>query len=204
MRMPVGSYIDTYSTRMSPYNQRFLFVTSPEDFEEILVELDRRGKTDRWAKFKGRFSRAGGLCCGTGQGLTLVCANFDQKLTFNFMMSQKFIYVMCHEIQHCLLNTAKRVGYNPMNEHEPHTYMTNWMMECLFGFMRDYHYVVFTHVNAVHNLQLHKLHRTQAIDALSLVPPHHVRDALAREARALINNEVKVTYAGARSVTYFE
>lgn len=205
MKMSVGAYIDRYITRMAPYNSRFLFVTSVADYEEILVELDRRTKSNRWSKYKGRFSPEGGLCVSVGGGLTLICASYLPNLTYNCMMSHKFLYVMSHEIQHCLLHLAKRVGFNPLNENEPHTYMTNWMLERLFSFMQDYHQVVFSPVPVNDNVNMSRLRKAGAIDALNLVPATHVRDALAREARALINNDVKVSPFGtARSVTYFE
>lgn len=205
MKMPVGAYIDTYTTRIAPYNQKFLFVTSVSDYEEILVELDRRGKGNRWAKFKGRFSPNGGLCVSVGGGLILICANYHPNVYYNFIVSNKFLYVMGHEIQHCLLNTAKRVGYNPLNENEPHTYMTNWMMEQLFAFMRSYHQVVYTPVPVDHNLSMFHLRAAGAVPALGAVPPANVRDALAREARAIAGDTVTIMPFGtARSTTYFE
>jgi len=205
MKMPVGVYIDRYTRRLAPYNQSFLFVTSTGDFEEILVELDRRGKTDRWSKYKGRFKIEGGLCLSVGGGLTLVCTTYNPDVSYNYMADQKFLYVMSHEIQHCLLHLAKRIGFNPVNENEPHTYMTNWVLEQLFEYMYDYHQVVFTSVKADHNLCMFRLRQQGALPALGLLPPTHVKDALAREARALVNNDVKILpFGNAQSVTYFD
>lgn len=205
MKMPVADYVDRYTRRMTPYNQSFMFVTSPADFDEILVELDRRHKTDRWSKYKGRFMKQGGLCLSVNTGLTLICATYHPDASYNYMVDHKFLYVMSHEIQHCLLHLAKRVGFNPLNENEPHTYMTNWMMEQLFSYMRDYHQVVFTSVHHQHNFNMFKLRQAGALPALGLLPATHVKDALAREARALVNNDVKILpFGNAQSVTYFE
>jgi len=205
MKMPVGLYVDRYTRRLAPYNQSFLFVTSTSDFDEILVELDRRGKTDRWSKYKGRFRKEGGLCLSVGGGLTLICGTYHPDVSYNYMMDHKFLYVMSHEIQHCLLNLAKRIGFNPINENEPHTYMTNWVMEQLFAYMRDYHQVVFTSVKTDHNRLMFHIRQSGALPALDLVPAGHIRDALAREARAMVNNEVTILpFGNAQSVTYFD
>lgn len=205
MKMPVGAYIDHYTKRMTPYNHRFLFVTSVQDYEEIIAELDRRSKVNAWSKFKGRYKSQGGLCVTAGGGLTLTCATYQPEFSYNFMMAHKFLFVMSHEIQHCLLHLAKRVGFNPLNENEPHTYMTNWMLECLFSFMHEYHGVVFSPVPVHQNINLLRLRNADAMDSLGLIPATHVKDTLAREARSLVNNNVMITPFGtAKSITYFE
>jgi hypothetical protein len=200
-------YVDTYMTRLSPYPRRFIFASSVEDFDEVVTELARRnnekGKPNKWLDFKGKFRGAG--ICATGGNTCVLGVRFDPKNMFSPTHVTQLIGTISHEIQYMLLHTCTAIGYNPMREHEPYTYITKWVLERFMDFMRSYHGLVITASHGVNTSVIRDIHAHNIMPLLHGMEPANIRDALARESRALLGNQVRIVYTGGmQSTTYFE
>lgn len=207
MKMPVRQYVDKFLVRLSPYPRQFIFVTSAADFDEVVAELGRRqtedGVSNKWLTYKGQFRGAG--ICASGNGICVLAARYDPNRQFDVNQTVSLIGTMQHEIQHMLLHTCTQIGYNPMREHEPFTYLTKWVFEMFIGFMHHYHNVRFTNVPSSTGQSLGRLYEGNVLAALNTLPVDNARDSLAREFRAILGNSVRITDMGnSTSITYFE
>ncbi|ANH52331.1 hypothetical protein FDH97_gp231 [Erwinia phage vB_EamM_Deimos-Minion] len=207
MKMPVSQYVDKFLLRLFPYPRQFIFVTSVADFDAVVTELARRqtaaGISNKWLSHRGHFKGNG--ICASGNQICVLGALYDTGTQLSPANIAGTIGTMQHEIQHMLLHTCAQIGYNPMREHEPFTYLTKWVFELFLAFMRNYHGVMITDVQRQDTGMLSRLQKGGAFELLHALPVENVRDSLARESRALLNNAVVVSPIGAsRSTTYFE
>ncbi len=207
MKIPVGTYVSLYTTDLNPYPHKFIFATSVEDFDDICTELAKRhnqkGQPNRWLDFRGKFRGLG--ICATGAGISILAARYDENKVFNPAALTSLIGTMTHEINHMLLHTCTRIGYNPMREHEPFTYLGKWVYEQFVRFMVSYHGLSIASTPVADVGKLRVLHQAGALDNALALHPNNVRDALARESRALLGNTVVVNPSGSfKSTTYFE